>query len=398
MMNCIFTNIYLDIIYNIYDPTYCTLDLVLLMNNNSSNTNKQSFQVNFLPGSNFPDWLVLASRVEESIKFLWKEGIKFKMLNGVEEPWEGTVDKIIKQDYQSDPWESFQIGWNVTFEILAVSPWEIDPLNEETNTFTHFKHDTKVECISSEEIERLLKGLKTISEFKISNEFYEPVSIEDFPAYLELVAHPMDLSTIVKRLQNNYYRSKEAFLFDCKLIYQNALLFNEHNSSIVQDAAALNTVLLDLFNGIDPIDSITTTTSTTSTTAMTTRSSSSTPRIKVKPPRKPLTIKLRKNVDTWEAADGYEEDISSESAPPPTRSTRSSSRLAAISTSSSVPDVEFSRRSKRRSTTTHPINYEELELDEEYMWDNNNNNNINSTENNTLGGTNSISTSNLRVL
>ena len=43
-------------------------------------------------------------------------------------------------------------------------------------------------------------------DLSIAEQFLTPVDLQSFPDYSLIVAFPMDLSTIIARLQNRYYR------------------------------------------------------------------------------------------------------------------------------------------------------------------------------------------------
>jgi hypothetical protein len=55
-------------------------------------------------------------------------------------------------------------------------------------------------------------------------------SLEMYPDYYEVVKEPMDLLTIQRRNDENYYITFDMFLDDLNLVMSNAkLYFNEHN-------------------------------------------------------------------------------------------------------------------------------------------------------------------------
>lgn len=56
------------------------------------------------------------------------------------------------------------------------------------------------------EQERILQGLKKITELDEAFMFREPVDVEEVPTYCKVVAFPTDLSTIRERLSNGFYR------------------------------------------------------------------------------------------------------------------------------------------------------------------------------------------------
>ncbi len=57
-----------------------------------------------------------------------------------------------------------------------------------------------------EEPDRILMGLELACKLEEADLFRQPVDLQDYPRYCRTVAFPTDLSTIIRRLQNNYYR------------------------------------------------------------------------------------------------------------------------------------------------------------------------------------------------
>lgn len=57
--------------------------------------------------------------------------------------------------------------------------------------------------------QKLLEVFEHIAMLKIAQHFLYPVPLEIYPNYLLKVACPMDVSTIIARIKNNYYRSEQ---------------------------------------------------------------------------------------------------------------------------------------------------------------------------------------------
>lgn len=56
--------------------------------------------------------------------------------------------------------------------------------------------------------------------------FLEPVNKDDVPDYYDVIDDPIDIKTIEKRLQTNYYTTKDIFIKDVKRIFSNATKYN----------------------------------------------------------------------------------------------------------------------------------------------------------------------------
>lgn len=61
--------------------------------------------------------------------------------------------------------------------------------------------------------------------------FLEPVDLATYSDYLGIVDHPMDLRTLKENIENGSYATREEFYADAKLIFDNAVLFNENRDS-----------------------------------------------------------------------------------------------------------------------------------------------------------------------
>lgn len=74
------------------------------------------------------------------------------------------------------------------------------------------------------------KLLLDLLKMPITGPFKNPVTVVDAPTYLSIVEHPMDFSTMKKKLQNNEYPTVKSFIDDIKLISDNAKKFNGEQS------------------------------------------------------------------------------------------------------------------------------------------------------------------------
>ncbi|KAJ3366388.1 hypothetical protein GGF32_005390 [Allomyces javanicus] len=59
-----------------------------------------------------------------------------------------------------------------------------------------------------------------------TNPFLQPVDRKMYPSYFEVVKHPIDLSTIRKRLDDGYYANAAGFEADMQLMFHNCYQFN----------------------------------------------------------------------------------------------------------------------------------------------------------------------------
>lgn len=67
-------------------------------------------------------------------------------------------------------------------------------------------------------IRRCLMVLETLAKDEFADIFQEPVDLDDFPDYEELIDQPMDLGTIRIRLKNKKYQAPEQYARDMRKV------------------------------------------------------------------------------------------------------------------------------------------------------------------------------------
>eukprot|EP00331_Platyophrya_macrostoma_P019097 CAMPEP_0176470454 /NCGR_PEP_ID=MMETSP0127-20121128/40463_1 /TAXON_ID=938130 /ORGANISM="Platyophrya macrostoma, Strain WH" /LENGTH=296 /DNA_ID=CAMNT_0017864747 /DNA_START=1 /DNA_END=891 /DNA_ORIENTATION=- len=68
--------------------------------------------------------------------------------------------------------------------------------------------------------------IELMRKHKSSWPFLEPVNKDDVPDYYDIVKEPIDIKTIERRLQQNYYTGKASFVTDVLKMFQNSRLYN----------------------------------------------------------------------------------------------------------------------------------------------------------------------------
>lgn len=69
--------------------------------------------------------------------------------------------------------------------------------------------------------------------------FMTPVSKEDVPDYYDLIAEPMDLSTMDQKLEKDQYDSMDSFVYDARLIFNNCRKYNNEATTYYKNATKL---------------------------------------------------------------------------------------------------------------------------------------------------------------
>lgn len=81
-------------------------------------------------------------------------------------------------------------------------------------------------------IRRCRMVLDRLVQDGFANIFLEPVNVEDFPDYEDIIEHPMDLQTVRKKLDSKKYQMPEQFARDMRKIWNNCKIYNRHGSAI----------------------------------------------------------------------------------------------------------------------------------------------------------------------
>nr|XP_044634065.1 transcription intermediary factor 1-alpha isoform X4 [Equus asinus] len=108
----------------------------------------------------------------------------------------------------------------------------------------------KLTPIDKRKCERLLLFLYC---HEMSLAFQDPVPLT-VPDYYKIIKNPMDLSTIKKRLQEDYsmYTKPEDFVADFRLIFQNCAEFNEPDSEVANAGIKLESYFEELLKNLYP--------------------------------------------------------------------------------------------------------------------------------------------------
>ena len=150
------------------------------------------------------------------------------------------------------PWQCYQVEWlQLQDQPENLNPWEVEAAQ---NCKSDNSRRTAYECqerMDDGVVAMLIDGLGRIMRGPTASAFRRPVDWCFFTDYLENVAYPMDLSLLLARLKNGYYRRLESFEWECKLIYENAFRYNKPDSEIVREAESLNQAMLRLLKRVD---------------------------------------------------------------------------------------------------------------------------------------------------
>lgn len=82
--------------------------------------------------------------------------------------------------------------------------------------------------------EAALTLIALLRDVDVQNIFYYPVSTAQASSYYDIIHEPICIQEIEKKFRS--YNYMDEFLYDCRLLYNNAILFNGENSPIAHTA------------------------------------------------------------------------------------------------------------------------------------------------------------------
>ena len=104
------------------------------------------------------------------------------------------------------------------------------PRTPKTILEVHLVRETK------ELLGNFLEKISALDEAKF---FLTPVTPDIAPDYLDVIKHPMDLGLVKEKLGENKYSIAKTFVKDVKLVFDNALAYNNKDDQVYKDALKL---------------------------------------------------------------------------------------------------------------------------------------------------------------
>ncbi|XP_061117101.1 bromodomain-containing protein 3-like isoform X6 [Conger conger] len=127
----------------------------------------------------------------------------------------------------------------VTSATQALPPGVNPPPPEFTNTTKPGRKTNQLQYMQNVVV-------KTLWKHQFAWPFYQPVDAIklSLPDYHKIIKNPMDMGTIKKRLENNYYWSASECMQDFNTMFTNCYIYNKPTDDIVLMAQALEKIFL----------------------------------------------------------------------------------------------------------------------------------------------------------
>lgn len=185
-----------------------------------------------------PEFIILWERFLASMQYLdtLQVGDRVDAMYG-DDKYTGTIQDIRQSGWpwpkseHRNPWQLFHIIWDQEAQGEDLSPWEVVPSNQDFyETYDVGKRLSDTEKRRALDVIAWLEGNP---EFQL---YVPPVDYYRFSSYLSQIAYPICLEMVTARLENDFYRQKEAVIDDVELIRKNAQRFNNANSPASKNA------------------------------------------------------------------------------------------------------------------------------------------------------------------
>ncbi|KAK6107108.1 WD domain G-beta repeat family protein [Brugia pahangi] len=229
------------------------------------------FSVKFHDMENVPDFIILRHLYDESVARRYQPGTRIEIILD-NHWWTGTIDKKEVHDEENYPrsnWYCLTVRWD-TGEDEKMSPWDVQPQQpnrrsgiaseEDQVLFSQYPVNERdwmgaVEGISACS-KRFIDAVRSMEDDPHIKPFAAPVNLIEYPDYLWDVDYPIDLSTIVERVKNRFYRRLASLEQDIRYIAINARLFNQPNSEIVRNSRVVVETLIRYLNDAQYTDAM----------------------------------------------------------------------------------------------------------------------------------------------
>lgn len=113
--------------------------------------------------------------------------------------------------------------------------------------------DDEPKSVPSEAYRKISSILHKLQRHPLAGPFLQPVNVQAVPDYLDVVAEPIDLSTVERKLLSGQYTSAYEFSADVRKIWSNAFLYNAQGTELYQITVTLSAYFESLFKGCEQL-------------------------------------------------------------------------------------------------------------------------------------------------
>ncbi|KAG2224593.1 hypothetical protein INT45_003733 [Circinella minor] len=238
----------IGISWQVGPPTFCRLKLRLRELVNIQETLKDGQEptwatkhndvtIDFSDEDGCPEFLVLWEHFVASMENLkaLREGQRVDALYDTSR-YTGRIAKKQKTRWRRAnlpiPWAHYHVIWDdQESQAEDLGPWEIVPTGEDFQE--KFNVGTALSNAETRRAKDIITWLMQCEDFGL---YIHQVNYYEYRNYLSQIAYPICLEMIMDRLNNGFYRQKQAVIDDIELIRKNAQKFNHETSPAHKDA------------------------------------------------------------------------------------------------------------------------------------------------------------------
>ncbi|KAL0085562.1 hypothetical protein J3Q64DRAFT_1640133, partial [Phycomyces blakesleeanus] len=189
-----------------------------------------------------PEFIVLFERFLTSMEIFQTARVGQRVDAMYDESrYTGTIHNITnsgitwKAARSQSPWAYYHVVWDdVASSPEDLSPWEFVPSGQ--NFQTRYDVSSRLTRQEKQRAREVLGWLSSESAFEL---YVHQVDYYTYRNYLSMIAYPICLEMVLERVNNDFYRQKEALIDDVELIRKNAMKFNDETSSAHKDAVRM---------------------------------------------------------------------------------------------------------------------------------------------------------------
>ncbi|XP_067868114.1 bromodomain-containing protein 3-like isoform X2 [Heterodontus francisci] len=136
--------------------------------------------------------------------------------------------------------------WSPQMSAAAPAPQSLAPIGTVIASSPEVMNPNK-SGRATNQLQYMLKGVvKTLWKHQFAWPFHVPVDAKklNLPDYHKIIKQPMDMGTIKKRLENNYYWSASECMQDFNTMFTNCYIYNKPGDDIVLMAQTLEKIFL----------------------------------------------------------------------------------------------------------------------------------------------------------
>ncbi|CAD8114683.1 unnamed protein product [Paramecium sonneborni] len=129
--------------------------------------------------------------------------------------------------------------------------WEIASMINKSNKPIEIQGASLQSALTTNEAQQINRDINSMikKQTKIAFFFSNEVDVQQYPKYLDFVPLMSYITLIQRRLENDFYRSKDQILNDVERIRNNAYIFNPPKSDVCELADKLANILHSIVNG-----------------------------------------------------------------------------------------------------------------------------------------------------